>query len=118
MKGKQVSDNKGIRRCLACGKIHKAKETCPIILNKINRSYNNKNMFFDGEHFIRMYTEKVDLYQILLEIAEQMEEAEEIYANHIMKQEIRNFSTELTIDYFALSLNCDSKAFLNLPNER
>lgn len=46
MKGKQVSDNKGIRRCLACGKIHKAKETCPIILNKINRSYNNKNMFF------------------------------------------------------------------------
>ena len=32
MKGKQVSDNKGIRRCLACGKIHKAKETCPIII--------------------------------------------------------------------------------------
>lgn len=112
MKGKQVSDNKGIRRCLACGKIHKAKETCPIILNKINRSYNNKkHVFLMGNILLECIRKKVDLYQILLEIAEQMEEAEEIYANHIMKQEIRNFSTELTIDYFALSLNCNSKAF-------
>lgn len=107
------NDNRDLQRvCLACGEIHNGK-TCPLIAKKLNKysKYKKKN-FLMGNILLKCIEKDIDFLQILLEIAENNEEAYESseWANTILP-------IEQVIEYFAVSLNCSSAEFYKNPEK-
>ena len=98
------------RICLACGKVHAKNELCPIIKEKQNRYFSShQKNFLMGNILLECIKQNVDFCQILLEIVEKLEESEIIFQNN--SRETRIIPLETVIEYFAISLNCNSHKF-------
>lgn len=100
------------RICLACGRDHDGK-ICPLIEKKLNKytNYHKKNHLI-GNILLKCIEKNVDFLQILLEIAEQNEEAYDTS---------QTFNTilpiESAVEYFAVSLECSSREFFGEPQK-
>ena len=100
------------RVCLACVQNHNVK-TCPLIEKKLNKytNYHKKNHLI-GNILLKCIEKNVDFLQILLEIAEQNEEAYDLSQSFNTILPIEN-----AIEYFAVSLECSSREFFREPQK-
>lgn len=100
------------RACLACGQKHNGK-MCPLIEKKLNKytNYHKKNHLI-GNILLKCIEKNVNFLQILLEIAEQNEEAYDLSQSFNTILPIEN-----AIEYFAVSLECSSREFFREPQK-
>lgn len=101
---------KNMRKCLACGEVH-PMQICPLIQKKMGNYFKQpKRSYLIGNILLRCIQKKVDILQVLCEMAELCENIEESCAEWIENAVPLNLITE----YFAVSLNCpESDFFIN-----
>ena len=97
--------------CPICGKSHKNKELCPIVLSRKNKIKFDTQSYIMGSIFLECLEQRVNFFQIIKEIAYFMEE---LSLNSLAER--ISFNTDFMTSYFASAIGCSPyKFYKKLP---